>query len=299
MNDLAYSWLALLLGILIDCFLGDPQGWYHPVMAIGWLINRLERLLQKLFPKTKTGEYFAGFCLTALTVSVSTFLPLGMLFLCYRIHPAAGVLLEAAMCGSLLACKSLRTESMKVAAALEQEGLTAGRKAVSMIVGRDTDQLDEAGVIRAAVETVAENTSDGVTAPLLFMACFGGAGGFFYKSINTLDSMVGYKNDTYQYLGTASAKLDDIVNYVPSRISAVMMIIASRLCGMNSKNAWKIFRRDRKKHASPNSAQTEAVMAGALQIQLAGDAWYFGRKCQKPFIGDNIRPVERDDIARS
>ncbi len=294
-----YSWLALFWGILLDVFLGDPQGWYHPVMVIGWLIGRLERCLRSVFPKTKAGERWAGFCMTVLTAGISTLLPAGLLFLCYRIHPLAGILLEAVMCGTLLAGRSLRTESMKVVTALEQEGLAAGRKAVSMIVGRDTDKLDEAGVIRAAVETVAENTSDGVIAPLLFMACFGGVGGFFYKSVNTMDSMVGYKNDAYRYFGTAAAKLDDFVNFIPSRLSAVMMIIVSRSCNMDSKNAWRIFRRDRRNHASPNSAQTESVMAGALRIRLAGDAWYFGRKYQKPFIGDDIRPVQREDIARS
>lgn len=299
MMFLIYSWLALFLGILLDILFGDPQGWYHPVMAMGWLINRLEDLLRGLFPKTNIGEQWAGFCMTALVVIVFTFLPAGMIYLCYWIHPAVGILLESVACGTLLAGKSLKTESMKVAEALERDGLSAGREAVSMIVGRDTDKLDEAGVIRAAVETVAENTSDGVIAPLLFMACFGGVGGFFYKSINTMDSMVGYKNDHYQYFGTTAAKLDDFVNFIPSRISAIMMVIASSLCKMDRKNAWRIFLRDRRNHASPNSAQTEAVMAGALQIRLAGEAWYFGRKYQKPFIGDDIRPVEREDIARS
>ncbi|NBH15440.1 cobalamin biosynthesis protein CobD [Lachnospiraceae bacterium] len=296
---LTYSLLALFLGICLDFFVGDPKGWYHPVMAIGWLISRLELLLRCLFFKSKTGERLAGVVLTALVVGISAFLPAGALFWCYHIHPAAGILLEALMCGTLLAAKSLQAESMKVAEALEMEGLSAAREAVSMIVGRDTRQLDEAGVIRAAVETVAENTSDGVVAPLLFMAFFGGAGGFFYKSVNTLDSMVGYKNDTYQYFGTAAAKLDDFVNFIPARISAMMMIAACGLCRMDQKNAWRIYWRDRKKHASPNSAQTEAAAAGALQIQLAGDAWYFGKKYEKPWIGDNIRPPQREDIARS
>lgn len=299
MSILIYSLLALFLGLCLDYVLGDPRGWYHPVMAVGWLTVRLESLLRALFRKTKTGERLAGLALTALVVGISTLLPAGALFLCYRIHPLAGILLESLMCGTLLAAKSLKTESMKVADALEREGLSAARQAVSMIVGRDTDCLDEAGVIRAAVETVAENTSDGVVAPLLFMACFGGAGGFFYKSVNTLDSMVGYKNDTYQYFGTAAAKLDDFVNFIPARISALMMIAVCGFCGMDQNHAWRIFRRDRKNHASPNSGQTEAAAAGALQVQLAGDAWYFGKKYEKPWIGDDVRPIERGDIARS
>ncbi len=203
------------------------------------------------------------------------------------------------MCGSMLAAKSLKTESMKVEEALRIEGLAAGREAVSMIVGRDTDRLDEAGVIRAAVETVAENTSDGAVAPLLFMTCFGGAGGVLYKTINTMDSMVGYKNDAYRYFGTAAAKLDDFVNFIPARVSALLMILASSISGQDGRNAWRIFWRDRYCHASPNSAQTEAVMAGALGVRLAGDAWYFGEKYQKPYIGEETRPVEREDIARS
>ena len=288
---LCYRTLALFLGIMLDFLIGDPKGWYHPVMAIGWLIHHLEQMLRRLFPNTKIGERLAGFLLALLVPGITTLTALAALILCYRIHPVAGIVVEAMMCGSLLATKSLRTESMKVAEALDAEGLNAGRKAVSMIVGRDTQRLDEAGVIRAAVETVAENTSDGIVAPLLFMACFGGAGGFFYKAVNTMDSMVGYKNDTYQYFGTAAAKLDDLVNLLPARVSALLMIAACPFSGQNGREAWRIFRRDRYCHASPNSAQTEAVMAGALGVQLAGDAWYFGKNYQKPSIGDDVRQV--------
>ena len=299
MEVIIYSAAALFLGFLLDTVVGDPQGWYHPVMAIGWLIEHMERFLRRMFPQSAAGERLAGVVLAAVIPAVFTMGSGAALFVCYRIHPAVGILAEALMCGSLLAAKSLKTESLQVAKELEEEGLEAAREAVSMIVGRDTDRLDEPGVIKAAVETVAENTSDGVIAPLLFMACFGGAGGFFYKSVNTMDSMVGYQNDAYQYFGTAAAKLDDLVNFIPARVSALMMVAACALCCMNPREAWRIFRRDRKKHASPNSAQTEAVMAGALGIRLAGDAWYFGKKKEKPFIGDNLRPVEREDIARS
>lgn len=294
-----YSGIALLFGVLWDFAVGDPQRWYHPVTAVGRLISGLEKVLRPLFPRTKTGERLAGILLAVLVAGCSTAVPAAALFVCYRIHPALGILLESLMCGMLLAAKSLKTESMKVARALETEGLEAGRKAVSMIVGRDTDGLDETGVVKAAVETVAENTSDGIVAPMCFMALFGGAGVFFYKSINTMDSMVGYKNETYRYFGTAAARLDDIVNFIPARISALLMICGSLFCGLDAKGAWRIYKRDRYCHASPNSAQTEAVMAGALQIQLAGDAWYFGEKHEKPFIGDPIRPAEVKDIERS
>lgn len=299
MNLLTYSTFALFAGIILDFIIGDPHGWYHPVIAIGWLITKTENILRKVFPKTKTGERLAGMLMAVLVIVLSAGIPAVFLILFYRIHPIAGVILESIMCYFLLAAKSLKTESMKVKEALETEGLAAGRKAVSMIVGRDTEQLDETGVIKAAVETVAENTSDGVIAPMLFMALFGGIGGFFYKSVNTMDSMVGYKNERYQYFGTAAARLDDMVNYIPARVSALVMILSCPFCGLDGKGAWRIFRRDRYNHKSPNSAQTEAVMAGALQVQLAGPAWYFGKKHEKPTIGDDIRPVEAADITRS
>ncbi len=192
----------------------------------------------------------------------------------------------------------MKTESTKVYIALKEQGLIAGQKAVSMIVGRDTDRLNETGVVKAAVETVAENTSDGVIAPLFYMAIFGIPGGFFYKAVNTMDSMIGYKNKEYLYFGRVAARLDDICNYIPSRLAAIFMVLASALRGFSAKGAWKIWRRDSRNHKSPNSAQTESACAGALQIQLAGDA-YFGELCKKPTIGDATRPVEKEDIIRA
>ena len=162
-----------------------------------------------------------------------------------------------------------------------------------------TQSLDEAGVTKAAVETVAENTSDGIIAPLFYMAIGGPVLMFFYKGVNTMDSMVGYKNEKYLNFGRYAAKLDDLLNYIPARISAWLMIAGARVLGFDSKNAVKIFKRDRYNHASPNSAQTEAVMAGALDVQLAGNAYYFGKLCEKPTIGDAIRPVEKKDIPRA
>ncbi len=299
MNLFTCSTIALLLGIILDFILGDPHGWWHPVMGIGKIITKTETAFRSIFPKKKTGERIAGGVLAVIVILISVGIPAALLYGAYWLHPVAGMILEAVMCYAMLAAKSLKTESMKVASALEQEGLEAGRKAVSMIVGRDTKRLDEAGVIKAAVETVAENTSDGVIAPLLFMGIFGGLGGFFYKAINTMDSMIGYKNEKYRYLGTAAAKLDDVVNFIPARVSAFMMILSAFLCGMDGKGAFRIFKRDRYCHASPNSAQTESVMAGALGVQLAGDAWYFGVKHEKPTIGDAKRPVELADIERS
>ena len=201
----------------------------------------------------------------------------------------------------LLAAKSLRVESMKVYDALAGGDLAGGRKAVSMIVGRDTQSLDEAGVARAAIETVAENASDGVIAPML-AACIGGPVlGWAYKAVNTMDSMVGYHNDRYEHFGTAAARFDDICNFIPARLSALLMILAAGVLGpdFNAANAYRIFRRDRYNHKSPNSAQTESVCAGALGIRLAGDASYFGKVVRKPYIGDADRDVEYEDIRRA
>ena len=203
------------------------------------------------------------------------------------------------MCYQLFAVRALKDESMKVYRALKKPDLSEARQAVSMIVGRDTDRLDEAGVTKAAVETVAENTSDGIIAPMLYMAVGGPVLGWIYKAVNTMDSMVGSKNETYLYFGRCAAKLDDLVNFIPARISAVMMMLACIPCRFDRRGAARIFRRDRLNHASPNSAQTEAVMAGALGVQLAGDAWYFGKRYKKKTIGDAGRPVEPEDIPRA
>ena len=250
-------------------------------------------------PADKTGERIGGGILVLVVVTVSTGIPAVILHLAYQQTWQLGLALESFWCYQILATKSLKVESDRVYAALKAEGLEAGRKAVSMIVGRDTQNLTEEGITKAAVETVAENTSDGVIAPLFYMLIGGAVPGFCYKAVNTMDSMVGYKNEKYQYFGTAAAKLDDVVNYIPARISAVLMILAAFLTGMDGKNAAKIFWRDRYNHKSPNSAQTEAVMAGALNVQLAGDAWYFGTLHKKPTIGEPIRKMELLDIRRS
>lgn len=290
-----YSLAACAAGFFLDLLIGDPAP-FHPVMAIGWLITTLEKLLRKIFPKTKKGELVAGIALVILVSLISTGIPFLLIVLFYRLHPAAGFAFEAIICYVLLATKSLKTESMKVYDALKKGTIEEARYAVSMIVGRDTKQLDEEGVIKAAVETIAENTSDGSIAPMFYMILFGPVFGFFYKAVNTMDSMVGYKNDKYLYFGRAAAVTDDILNYIPARICALFMLAASFLLKMPVKQAWNVYKRDRYQHASPNSAHTEAVMAGALRVMLAGDAWYFGKKHKKPTIGDDLRKVVRDDI---
>ena len=290
---------ALLTGYVLDLIFGDPRQIYHPIRIIGNLIAVLEKGIRKVFPKTSKGELAGGTMLVVLVVLICTAVPAALLGLAAWIHPVVYWLLASFWCWQILATKSLKTESMKVYAPLKEGDLPAARRAVAMIVGRDTERLTEEGVAKAAVETVAENTSDGIVAPLIFLALGGPALGFFYKAVNTMDSMVGYKNERYLYFGRTAARLDDVLNFLPSRISAWLMILAAAFLGMDGKNAKRIYLRDRRNHASPNSAQTEAVMAGALRVQLAGDAWYFGELYKKPTIGDPFRAVEPEDIVRA
>lgn len=299
MSLLLRTEISVTAGFLMDLLLGDPRVLYHPVRLIGHLITALEKIIRSCFPKTKTGERIGGAFLAVLVVAVSISVPGAILFYAYRYAWQLGLAAETFMCYQIFAVKALKDESGKVYTALTEQGLKEGRKAVSMIVGRDTQKLSEEGVMKAAVETVAENTSDGVVAPLFYMIIGGALLGFGYKAVNTMDSMIGYRNERYQYFGTAAARLDDVLNYIPARLSAWLMLAASFLTGMDVRNAFRIYKRDRRKHKSPNAAQTESVMAGALCIELAGNAWYFGKLCEKPAIGDPIRKIEAEDIRRS
>ena len=294
-----WSLCALILGFCLDLLIGDPHGIPHPVALIGKLIDVTEKGMRKAFPKTVRGENFAGAAIWLIVVTVSTALPALLLWLAYGVSRWLGLALETIMCAQILATKSLRQESMKVYQALQTGDLEKARHAVSMIVGRDTQRLDEAGVARAAVETVAENTSDGIIAPMLFLAIGGAPLGFFYKAVNTMDSMLGYVEMPYKNVGLVPAKMDDLFNFLPARISALLMLAAGALLGMDGKNGWKIFKRDRYNHASPNSAQTESVCAGLLGLRLAGDAWYHGVLHKKKYIGDPLREIEPEDIPKA
>ena len=294
-----WSLAAICLGFLIDAALGDPHRLPHPVVLMGKLISLLEKALRRLFPKTKRGENAAGAVLWLVVCAVSFLVPAALLMLCYHVSTWLGLGIESVMCWQCIAARSLFDESMKVKKALDSGDIAASRKAVSMIVGRDTEALDEKGIARAAVETVAENTSDGVIAPLIFLAIGGGPLGMLYKAVNTMDSMLGYVEEPYRDFGLVPAKADDVFNFLPARISALIMLLAGGLLGLDMKNGRRIFRRDRYKHASPNSAQTESVMAGLLRIRLAGDAYYHGALHRKDHIGDPLREIENGDIKRA
>ena len=290
--------LALLLGFCVDLAVGDPRWLPHPVQGMGWLIGKLEPPLRAAFPKTERGELHAGVCLVVLVVGLTGLAVGGVLWAADLVHPVLRAVLEVVVCWQILATKSLRTETMKVVHALERGSLEDGRRAVGMVVGRDTDQLTEEEVLAADVETVAENAADGILAPLLWAAILGPVGGMCYKAVNTMDSMVGYQNDKYLYFGRAAALLDDACNFLPARIAGFLMCLAAYL-GFDGKNAFRIFFRDRKNHKSPNSAHTEAACAGALGLQLGGTHLYFGKPVEKPTIGDPMRSICREDVKRA
>ena len=293
--------LAILCGFMLDLLLGDPiiHHFPHPVVVMGRFITRLETYLRSVFPKTSRGELAAGRVLAAV-------LPLGTLavtgLVCWggaALHPALGFFFQTLWCWQALAVKDLASESRNVYDVLEAGDLPAARKAVGRIVGRDTQELTRAGIIKATVETVAENFSDGVLAPLLYMLLGGAQLAIMYKAVNTMDSMVGYKNDRYLYFGRAAAKLDDAANLLPSKLSALLWIAAAGLVGQDMAGAFRVWRRDHRNHTSPNSAQCEAACAGALGVELAGPAYYFGQLYEKPTIGDPLRPIETEDILRT
>ena len=290
---------AVGLGFLMDCVLGDPERLWHPIMGIGSMISFWSKTLRKWFPQSDRGQFWAGVCLWPLVVIPSWLIPFVLLWLVGMVHPAVRFLLEIVFCWQIFAAKSLKQAALRVYDALKAGDLQLARKYVSWIVGRDTEGLDAKQVTKAAVETVAENTSDGVIAPLVFLLLGGAPLGFAYKAVNTLDSMVGYKNEEFLYFGRFSARMDDVWNFIPARLSGLLFVVCAAPAGLDACGAWHCFRRDRLRHASPNSAQTEAACAGALGVQLAGNACYFGKLYEKPTLGDAKRDIEPEDIVRT
>lgn len=284
----------MIIGFILDLIIGDPVNWPHIVRWYGRLIALLEGGLYRLKNKR-----LGGTILVVVVLAIVTAITLLVEYIAFRIHPFLFFIVDGILCWQCLAVKSLKDETLKVYKPLKDNDIEASRYAVSMVVGRDTESLDISGVTRACVETIAENTSDGIGAPLIYMGIGGGVLSCIYKAVNTMDSMIGYKNDRYISFGTCAARLDDVVNYIPARLTAFAMILAAYICGMEGSNAWRIFKRDRYRHASPNSAQTESVMAGALGVRLAGDASYFGKVHKKEYIGDALREIEVEDILKA
>ena len=291
---------AALCGYALDCLLGDPAALtpIHPVVWMGKGVRALENALRERFPKTEPGELAAGAVMAALLGIGTVLSSAAILWLVRRKSPFAAFLLASVWSWQVLAAKNLRGEAKNVQSKLEHDSLDAARQAVARIVGRDTAALSPEGVARAAIETVAENFSDGVIAPMAYLMLGGAPLALGYKAVNTMDSMVGYKNESYLYFGRAAARLDDLVNYIPARLSALLLIAAAHLTGEDAGNALRIWRRDRRNHASPNSGQCEAAAAGALHLRLCGPASYFGVRHDKPYIGDDDRPVTPGDIDR-
>jgi adenosylcobinamide-phosphate synthase len=282
---------GIILGaVVLDLMFGDPRWLPHPVVGIGRFISRAENVLRRAVPDERLG----GMILLVATVGVTTGSAWLLLRGAYLLHPLAGYLVTLLLSWTCLAAKSLHDESKLVADALTAGDLSGARHLLSRIVGRDTEQLDEPEIWRALVETVAENSSDGVIAPLLCLMIGGPILGLAYKAVNTLDSMVGYRNENYLRFGWASARCDDLVNWLPARITGLLMVLVAPLFRLSLTNAWRIMCRDGRNHASPNSGIPEAAAAGALGVQLGGINYYFGKSMVKPTIGDPLRPLARD-----
>ncbi|MDY4919472.1 MAG: adenosylcobinamide-phosphate synthase CbiB [Phascolarctobacterium sp.] len=290
---------AIVAGFILDLIFGDPHWLPHPICLIGNLIGFLEKKLRPALAPNPSALLCGGALMVVIVLFASFAVPYAILTLAGKVSPWLALALETIMCYQIFATKCLRDESMLVYNALQNNDLADARVKLSWIVGRDTQNLDEEEITKGAVETVAENTADGIIAPMLYMFIGGAPLAFLYKGINTMDSMVGYKNDKFLYFGRCAAKLDDVANLIPARITGLVMILAAYFVNLDAKNAWKIFWRDRYNHMSPNSAMTESVTAGALNIQLGGDHFYFGKLVHKDTIGDDIRPVCYEDIART
>ena len=298
MDRMIWAWAAAL-GFLLDWVLGDPQFLYHPVRLIGWLIGRLEAVLRKICKKTEKGLLLGGLFLVAAVCGITGGAVWALLALCQEVSAWLYLAVSAVLCYQLLAARSLQTESMKVYRELKKGDLPGARRAVSMIVGRDTERLSEAGVTKAAVETVAENTSDGVIAPLFYLALGGPVLGWVYKAVNTMDSMVGYKNEAYLYFGRAAAKLDDLANFLPARLSAGLMVLAAAVLGMDWREGMRIFSGTALTTPAPTPPRQRPCAPASSMYSWQETPGILGPFIRKKTIGDDKRPVEAEDIPRA
>ncbi len=287
---------VIIFAFILDLLIGDPQNPFHPIRMIGNGISFFVSLYKKINIKNPLPRFCFGVVLSLTIIFTTYFVAKITIDVSSGVHTYLGFAVEVVLCYFIIAAKALKVESMKVYKSIENNNLEEARKNLSYIVGRDTENLSFPQIIKGTVETISENLSDGVIAPLIFVFVGGVPLGLAYKAINTLDSMIGYKNETYEYLGKFAARLDDVANFFPSRISAVFMILSTLFTGMDTKQAIKIFRRDRFNHKSPNSAQTEAVCAGALGLCFGGDNYYKGVLVHKPTIGDEINLPDKRHI---
>lgn len=288
--------IELTIGFLLDIIIGDPNNPFHPVRGIGYIAKKLESLFRKILKKSLKTAGFLTWIFTILIVFAITF---EIVSICKRINVYFGVIIEGILIYFCIASKGLVVEGYKVIKFLMKDDIDGARKQLSFIVGRDTGSLSREGIIKAVVETIAENMADGIIAPLFYAGIFGAPLAFAYKAVNTMDSMFGYKNDKYMEFGYFPAKLDDIFNYIPARVTGVLIIIAAGILGYDYKNSFKIYKRDRHNHTSPNSAHPEAAMAGALGVELGGANFYFGKLVEKPTIGDKIKEIEIRDVDKT
>lgn len=289
---------AIILGFILDFIFGDPRWLPHPICFIGKLISITEKAVRRFCGEKPEGLLMGGFVLVVIVLTVTFAVPYFILTLAEMYSPVLAFAVETFMFYQIFAMRSLKEASLQVYDALKSGDLQEARKKLSWIVGRDTAELTDEEVAKAAVETVAENTSDGVIAPLFFMFIGGAPLAFLYKAINTMDSMVGYKNDKYLYFGRCAAKLDDVANFIPARISGLLMVAAAYFLNMDASGSWRIFKRDRRHHLSPNSAMTESAAAGALGIKLGGGYFYFGKWVPKDTIGDEVKKTDAEDIVK-
>lgn len=288
--------MELTIGFILDLLIGDPNNPFHPVRGIGLLASKLETIFRKLL---KNSLKIAGLIVWIITIILTFAITYGIIFVCMKINKYLGIIVQGIIIYFCISAKGLVVEGYKVIKYLNEGNIEKSRKQLSYIVGRDTESLDSKGITRAVIETIAENMSDGVIAPILFAGIFGAAGSMAYKAVNTMDSMFGYKNDKYIEFGYFPAKLDDLFNYIPARVTGILIIISSFFLKRDYKNSLKIYKRDRYNHTSPNSAHPEAAMAGALDIQLGGANYYFGKIVEKPVIGDKIKEIEINDVKKT